>query len=105
MPIHPDIKQCSYVRPDGRRCGSPAYGIDDRCYHHDRERYPEPIEITPQLREIADVLSDPQFHEYIDDLAARVQSNQVHTEELFLTLKLFLGYDLRERKLHGTLRL
>jgi hypothetical protein len=97
MPIHRGIKQCSYVRPDGRRCGSPACNIDGRCYHHDLERYPEPLEVTPQLREIADVLSDPLFEQWITEIADRHAVNQDVTEELFSALTLFLGYDLRER--------
>jgi hypothetical protein len=81
MPILPKIQQCSYVRPNGNRCGSPAYtyarnGDHDRCFHHDRDRYPDPIDPTPQLREIADVLSDPNFFDYIQGLADRLHSGK-----------------------------
>lgn len=96
MPIDPGIEQCSYVRPDGRRCGSPARGRDDRCSHHDRERYPEPLVATPQLREIADVLADPNFHGYVDQIRELARSGQVTTNDLFNLLHALLGYDLRE---------
>jgi hypothetical protein len=96
MPIMRNIRQCTYVHPDGRRCGSPSTGRDQRCYHHDLDRYPLPIEVTPQLREIADVLADPDFKEHIETLAARCNSGKVTHEELIMTINLFLGFDLRE---------
>jgi hypothetical protein len=101
MPIHRGIKQCTYVRHDGRRCGSPAAGSrgaadNDRCYHHDRERYPDPIEITPHLRELADIFADPLFHEHLQLLSARLNEGSATMQELEDTISTLIGSDLRE---------
>jgi hypothetical protein len=100
MPIHRGIKQCSYVRHDGRRCGSPVClnnrGQDrDRCYHHDRQRYPDPLVITPQLREVADVFADPNFHQHLEDLSERLNHGHSSIEELEMTLTTILGFEIR----------
>lgn len=102
MPIDSGIQQCSYIRRDGRRCGSPASGRacpggKPRCYHHDHERYPDPLAITPQLREIANLLADPLFEQYLGELAERCVAKQDVTQELINTLNMFLSYDFIEK--------
>jgi hypothetical protein len=102
MPIHRGIKQCSYVRHDGRRCGSPVCYSNrqdrDRCYHHDRQRYPDPLIITPQLREVADVFADPNFHQHLEDLSERLNNGHSSIEELEMTLTTILSFDIRSIK-------
>jgi hypothetical protein len=100
MPIHHGIKQCSYVRHDGRRCGSPVcYGNRgqdrDRCYHHDRERYPDPLTITPQLREVADLFADPLFHEHLEQLSERLRNGEVVMDDLENTVSALIGFEIR----------
>ncbi|HUR37011.1 MAG TPA: hypothetical protein VM009_04285 [Terriglobales bacterium] len=35
MPIHPNARQCTYIKPDAFRCGGPAVDRSDFCHHHD----------------------------------------------------------------------
>jgi hypothetical protein len=96
VPIAKGIKQCSYVRLDGRRCGSPALLTDDRCFHHHRSRKPDPIELTPHLRELADIFADPLFHQHLEMLSERCVSGAVTMQELEDTISTLIGFNLRK---------
>jgi hypothetical protein len=34
MPLHPNARQCQFIKVDGIRCGSPAMEGEPRCYFH-----------------------------------------------------------------------
>lgn len=96
MPIAQGIRQCSYVRPDRRRCGSPALLTDDRCFHHHRSRKPDPVELTPHLRELADIFADPLFHDHLQLLSVRLNDGSASMQELENTISTLIGCELRE---------
>jgi hypothetical protein len=102
MPIHRGIKQCSYVRHDGRRCGSPACGLNlgkdvDRCYHHDRQRYPDPAPpLTPELRELIDLVRTEDFYDYATYVAQQCADGTATLDLVQDLLSSMLGFDIRK---------
>jgi hypothetical protein len=94
MPIAPGIKQCSYVRDDSRRCGSPAVTGEDRCYHHHRSRKPDPL--SPELQDIVDIFQDPDFMDYLADVCRRCAAGTATVHLLQDVLSSIVGFDVRQ---------
>ena len=47
------IPQCTHLKPDGRRCGSPALRGKPLCYFHARPR-PRPRPVIPDVPDPTD---------------------------------------------------
>jgi hypothetical protein len=93
MPIMQGIRQCSYIWPEGRRCGSPAVSGNDRCFHHHRSRKPDPL--APELQELVALFSDADFHDYCNHVVDRCANGTATLELVQDLLSAILGFDVR----------